>query len=74
MFSLVDTTTPWINTKRKAFLPLRQGFVILAACRLNATWSVSGGSFFLACEYFGRMFHHSFPAYAFFFFGGGSGE
>ena len=26
-----------------------------------------GGGFFLACEDFGRMFGHSFPACAFFF-------
>ena len=26
------------------------------------------GGFFLACEDFGRMFDHSFPACAFFFF------
>ena len=27
-----------------------------------------GGGFFLACEDFGKMFDHSFPAYTFFFF------
>ena len=27
-----------------------------------------GGSFFLACEDFGRMFNHSFPICAFFLF------
>ena len=36
--------------------------------RTNRTQYAMGSGFFFACEDFGRMFDHSFPACAFFFF------
>ena len=50
-------------------------FLEFYVCSSRGLWAVSligigggGGGFFLPCEYFGRMFDHSFPACDFFFF------
>ena len=42
--------------------------VVVVIGSLTRVSGGGGGGFFLACEDFGRMFDHSFPACALFFF------
>ena len=49
-----------------SYIPCPHVFSSVLAARFNL--KVHDGGFFLACEDLGRMFHHSFPACAFFFF------
>ena len=52
---MVISTSPLVNEEKADWSFIRGSFC--------------GGSFFLTCEDFGRMFNHSFPTCAIFFFG-----
>ena len=57
-----DTGT---DEKKRELVPLTI-MTLSGLGRIQRNWM--GGFFFLACEDFGRMFDHSFPACSFFFF------